>query len=501
LLIAERSGGKNMSAVQRSIVFSAVERYASVSLFVITTAILSRLLTPAEFGTFAVVSALTTVVSVSFQEFGGANYLIQKQELSRRHIRTAFTIIFAISIMIGALFFVLSGVLSRFMGQDSLANGLSVSALSFLFVPFSGTIAALFRRDLTFGKLAICNLVANVAGAIVSILLAMLKFSYMAPIWGGFANCVTLTLILLAWHRDFGLFRPSLADYRDIVGFGIYSSGVSLINVFYNLAPQLFLAKLLDFAAVGLYSRAINLTQIFDRLVIQVLSPVIMPAVAAQRKSGADLKGVYLEAIQLLSVMQWPCLTFIAIMAHPIIEIWLGPSWLEIVPLVRILCIANLAMFAACLSYPVLVAAGHVRDALVSSLISLPPSLCLLFAAAFFNVHAVAAVALLTLPFQAVVTIYFIQKRLDIDGGKIIEALQRSAVVTVSTALGAACCAVLIEVGTAKPIVGLVAGSSCAALCWWLGLVLTGHPMLNHLYHALSGVVDLVRPRFRRPLI
>lgn len=487
-----------MSAVHRSIVVSAVERYASVSLFVITTAIISRLLTPAEFGTFAVVGALTTVVSVPFQEFGGANYLIQKQDLSRRQIRTAFTILFAISIVIGALFFVLAGVLSRFMGQESLANGLSVSALSFLFVPFSGTIAALFRRDLTFGKLAICNLVANVVGAMVSILLAMLSFSYMAPIWGGFANCVTLTVLLLAWHRDFGLFRPSLTDYRDIVGFGVYSSGVSIINVFYNLAPQLLLAKLLDFASVGLYSRAINLTQVFDRLVVQVLSPVIMPAVAAQRKSGNDLKGVYLRAIQLLSVTQWPCLTFMAIMAHPIIEIWLGSNWLEIVPLVRILCAANLAMFAACLSYPVLVAAGHVRDAFVSSIISLPPSLCLLFAAAFLSVQAVAAAALVTLPFQAIVTIYFIRKRLCIDGSQIIEALQKSAIITGTTAIGAACCAVLIELGVVKPIVGLVVGSSCAALCWWFGLVITRHPMLNHLCHALSGVLDIVRPRFRR---
>ena len=67
-------------------------------------------------------------------------------------------------------------------------------------------------------------------------------------------------------------------------------------------------------------------------------------------------------------------------MAQPIILIWLGPTWLEVVPLVRMLCIAYLALFAACLTYPVLVAVGSVRDALISSLISLPPSLHHVFA-------------------------------------------------------------------------------------------------------------------------
>ena len=35
--------------------------------------------------------------------------------------------------------------------------------------------------------------------------------------------------------------------------------------------------------------------------------------------------------------------------------------------MVRLLCIAHLSLFAACLTYPVLVAAGSVRDTLLSS--------------------------------------------------------------------------------------------------------------------------------------
>jgi O-antigen/teichoic acid export membrane protein len=485
-----------MSSVQRSIFFSAVDRYASLALFFVATAVLSRLLSPAEFGTYAVVTALTTVIAASFQEFGGANYLIQKHELSRASVRTAFTITLGFSALIGMFLFASGGALSRFFQQDSLTDGIAVSALNFLLVPFSSTVSALFRRNMDFGKLAICNLAANSAGTAVSIGLAILGFSYMAPIWGSVASNVVLTAVLLSFHRDYGIFRPSLLECRDIIGFGFYSGGVSVINILYNLAPQLFLARILDFASVGLYSRAINITQLFDKLVMQVLNPVIMPALVGQRKAGTDLKGVYIEAIQLFSAVQWPFLVFVAIMARPIILIWLGQNWLEVVPLVRVLCIANMALFAACLSYPVLVAVGSVRQALFSSMISLPPSILIILCASFFGVEAVAASAMLTLPFQAAVAFYFIGRHLHIGPRELASALLNSSLVTAATASGVMGCAVLTETGVLTSFVGLISAVGAAALCWWLALWFTGHPLRGRLYNAADGFA-VIAPRLR----
>lgn len=475
-----------MTRVKRSIFFSAVERYASLALYFVSTAVLARLLDPSEFGVYAVASALTTVVGSAFQEFGGANYVIQKPDLSRESLRTAFSITFLISFAIGIILCFLAGPAAKFFGQDGLRVGIAVSALNFALTPFSGTLTALLRREMEFGALALCNLTAGAAGAAVSVVLALMKFSYMAPIWGGVASSFVLTIMLVVRRADSGIFRPCFADCRDVARFGAISGGVVVLNVFYSLSPQLFLARTLDFASVGIYSRAGNITQIFDRLVVQVLNPVIMPTFTASRTAGQDLRRVYLDAAQLLSVVQWPALIVVTIVAQPLIGLWLGARWLEIVPLVQILCVANMALFAACLSYPVLVAVGRVRDALLVSFVSLPLSLLVILGASFFGVTAVAASSLLTLPFQAAVALNLIARRLKFTWMELAAALIPSAVTTAFTAAGMAACTVFVESKGVDAALGLACASVAAAVFWLVGLFVTGHPMLRHIQLAAS---------------
>jgi O-antigen/teichoic acid export membrane protein len=487
-----------MTLIHRSIFFSAVERYGNLFFFLISTAVLSRLLTPAEFGIYAFVNALTAVTAASFQEFGGANYLIQKQTLTEQNIRTAFTITMCLSGLFAAALFEFRDVAAWFFSEDGLKRGIAVAVINFLLSPFFMTISALLRRDMAFAKLARCNLAGGFATTAVSIALAVLNYSFMAPIWGTIAgNAVTLAL-LVASRPNLRIFRPSLEGHGDVIRFGAYSSSVAVINVLYNLAPQLILGRILDFTAVGLYSRAINVTQLFDKFVLQVLSPVIMPAIFAHTRSGGNLKRIYLNAVELIAVVQWPFLITFALMAEPIIRIWFGSSWIEIVPLIQMLCLASLFAFAACLTYPVLVAIGRIHDTLVSSLISLPPSLLVLFVASFFGVQAVAAAALLTLPFQAIIAFYFVSRHLAISPADLFRGVIKSGIVTACSTTGALMSIAVSEYGVAGPILEVLLGGAFAAAGWSLGLVITRHPLLTQLRLAASGIA-FVAPRVPFP--
>ena len=484
-----------MNRVHRSIYFSAIERYGSVLLVLLSTAVLARLLTPEEFGIYGIIYALTALASASSREFGGATYLIQKPSLSEQDIRVAFTISLCISAMCAVLLLGLRDAAASFYSQQGVKHGIAIAALNFVLLPFSCTISALLRRDMAFDAVARCNLTANFVTAVTSVTLAALGYSFMGPIWGAVVGHAALVALCIAYGPTLRIYRPSFKGCRDVVGFGAYSSAVGIINVFYHMSPQLILGRVLDFTAVGLYGRAVNVAQMFDRLVLDVLSPVVMPAILAQTRAGADLKRIYLRAVELITAVQWPFLIFTALMTEPIVWILLGPSWTETVPLVRMLCLASLSMFAACLTYPVLVALGRVRDALVASLISLPPSLVVIFVASFFGLRAVAASAFLTLPFQVAVALYFISRQLAIRPTEVARAMLKSGIVTACSVAGVMLVVAINDFNFAVPMLGFLGAGVAGLAGWCLGLTITRHPLLAQMRLAGRGIF-IAMPRF-----
>jgi O-antigen/teichoic acid export membrane protein len=478
-----------MNKIHRSIYFSAVDRYGTSFILLLSTAILARLLTPEEFGIYTAIYALTALASVPSREFGGATYLIQKRTLSEENIRTVFTVSLCMSSVFAALLLSLREIAASFYSQPGLKIGMTAAALNFLLGPFSGTMSALLRREMAFGAIAGCNLTANVVAAGSSIALAALGYSFMSPILGALVGHFILVVLFVARRRDVRIFRPCLKAARDVVGFGAYSSGVAVINVFYQMSPQLILARVIDFTAVGLYGRAVMVTQIFDRMVLEVLNPVIMPAVSAQTRAGADLRRTYLDAIQLITAVQWPSLLFTALMAEPIVWILLGPGWAETVPLVRMLCLASLSTFTACLTYPVLVAVGRVRDTFIVSLISVPPSLLVIFIASFFGVRAVAASAFVTLPLQVLVALHFINRQLAIGAAEIARAMLKSGIVTACSVASVVAVIAANNFNFALPAVGFIMAAAMGLGGWCLGLMLTRHPLLAEMRLAARDAV------------
>ena len=478
------ASGSSVTPVERSLLFSASERYFSVLLSILSTGVLARLLAPWEFGVYAVVSGLTSVATASFQEFGGANYIIQKKVLSERDIRTAFTVTFGMSLAFAAVLFGSRHAVATFFGQPGLDNGLGVLCSTFLLTPFSVTTAALLRRDMQFGPIAFSTLGANIANAATAVVLAWFGFSFMAPVWGAVAGAGVLAVLLVASRGSPSHFRPSLVGAGSVFHFGLYSSAVVIVNVFAQSFPQFILGRLANFSAVGLYGRGASITQLFDRLILQVLNPVIMPAIFAETRAGGDLQRIYLGAITLISVVQWPFLIFLAIFCEPIIAIWLGQAWLPVAPIVRLLCFASLALFAACLTYPTLVAIGRLRDTLAATLITLPPSLAVIWVAAPHGAEAVAAAALLAFPLQAIVSIGLVAYRLQISLTSMLRAVEKSLVV-VGFAMTAPV-VVLVFTHVAAPgrplgLAGLCGAGLLAIGGWFLGLQATGHPLLDHI--------------------
>jgi O-antigen/teichoic acid export membrane protein len=464
-----------MQGFRRSLLLSFLDRYATLAITLLLTAVVARLLTPAEVGVFAIGLGLIAIVE-AFREFGVGAYLVQERELTPEKIRTAFTLMLLLSLLLAGALYVSAGPVARFYDEPGLEAVLRLATISFLLVPFSNPIMALLRRDMGFGWVALINLAGAVANLVVVVTLAVLGFSYMSLAWGALASGAVIALTAVLFRPQLWIFWPCLVGWRQVLSFSSYASTTMILNVCYQMLPQLALGRILGFDAVGLYSRALMLCQLPDRLIMSALHPVLLPAFSVRARLGGDLKEPYLRGLGYGLTVQWPFMVCLALLADPAVHLLLGAQWAAAAPLVRIIALASLVMFPAFLTYPVLVALGRVKDTLTASLISLPPSFALMFAAAFVSLEAVAASLFLTAPFQVYIALRLIRRQIPLQLAELAAAVRKGVVVTLCAAAAPSGAVALAGFGLSVPA-GAAAGIGAAA-GWLVGLCLTDHPLL-----------------------
>lgn len=422
-----------MSEIRRSVIFSVIDKYLAQILLLVTTAVMARILTPAETGLYVVANSVILLAD-NFRTFGVGIFIVQTTDVRRETLQSAFTLTLLLSISVMVVIIFTSDAIAGFYGAQELGELLRLAALGFLAVPFATPIVALLQRELAFGALAVINVAAATVASVVTIVLGSSGVGPSSYVWGFLASGLVLAILAVVMRPNLWIFRPCLAEARQMLSFGAVSSSVTLVNMAYELLPRIALGKILTFDAVGLYSRAVTVCQLPDRAVVSAMQPVVLPVMAERARSGGDLKDSYLRGHSLMSAIQWPMLIMLALLADPVVRLLLGPQWGEATPLVRMIAMANMALAPAFMTFPVLVTAGRIRDTLLSSLISLPPSILIVIGAAHISLNAVAASLLVVAPMQMLIALLFIRRAIGMRWSELFRASRASLAMAAGTA-------------------------------------------------------------------
>jgi O-antigen/teichoic acid export membrane protein len=479
-MLPEGTASGTSDGVRRALLVTTAERYVNLVFSFASTLIVSRLLTPADFGVLGIGAATATLI-VTAREFTTGLYFIQQKRLTRDDVRAAFTVMLLMNMGIVAVLVLLAPLLADFYGEKGLADFWRVAGIAIMLEVIAMPLTALMRRDMSFGKLAAVNIVSVAVLTALTIALAALGWSYMSFAWGSVAAALASGALAIYMRPELWVFQPLMRNWRGMLVFGGYNG----LNVFlfriYEVLPPMILGRVLSIEAAGLYNRTMLVCQMPDRVLLAGAIPVIMPALSAEVRAGRDLKEPYLRAVALITAFQWPALVVLALLAHPIVQVLLGSQWLQVVPLVQMVALASLFSFTAELNYPVLVSMGAMRDLLVRSLIAWPTSALIIGGASFFGLYAAVLSFFIIVPFQAYVSLYFVRRRIALGWRDLAGACWGSAVIAGCSAVGPIGIAIALGHGLDLPIsAGLVAGL-LAALGWVAGIWLTGHPLAREI--------------------
>jgi O-antigen/teichoic acid export membrane protein len=222
---------------------------------------------------------------------------------------------------------------------------------------------------------------------------------------------------------------------------------------------------------------------------------VAFPAFAAEIRSGRSLKEPYLRALGYITVFYWPALILLALLADPVVSLFLGAQWRSVTPLLQVMAIAGLAWFPVLLTSPVLLAVSANRDRVLADLLGRSVSAAILCASASFGIMAMAVTKLVTLPFQMIISFCFVRRHIYFRWSEVAVALWRSAVVMLGSAAGPACVVAFSDWAFDLSIGASVLAMLLAVIGWLTAVLAVQHPVLLELGRAHDHLSEVLRPK------
>ena len=303
----------------------------------VVIAALAHLLSPTDFGLLGIALIFTGLAQL-ISQLGVGPAIIQRNELTERHIRVGFTvsIVFGIVIFVSLCF--CAPIVAKFFKNEAVTNVLRGVSIIFVIGSFAVVGEALLRRHLRFKELMVVEVVSFAVGyGIVGISMALMG----KGVWSlvGAVNVqrlVHVAIVLYSSSHSFRLlFSPS--ELKDLLTFG---GGFTLARIFNFTALQgdnFVVGRLLGADALGLYSRAYQLMTLPATGFAQVLDKVIFPAMAEIQTEKERLRRVYLRGVEITSMIALPTSVLMFLAAPEIIGTLFGSKWVDAVPVLQIL--------------------------------------------------------------------------------------------------------------------------------------------------------------------
>jgi lipopolysaccharide exporter len=349
-----------MSAVRKALVFSFLESYFGLALNIVSFTLLARLLTPQQIGVYSVALAIISVMQV-IRDFGLVNFLIQKKELTKDYISTAW----GLSLLLGGTLFLLvqlgAPMLGRFYSDDTITTIAHIVAFNFLLLPLNSVCLALLKRDMKFQMVMRINMAAAAVGTLGTLLLAWLGWGALSLAIGSIANSVTVAISILLIGAATHLGIPSLSRVREILTFGGQLTAANIITSISMDVNDLAVGKILGFNAVAMISRGQGLMNLFHRDFMSAVRNVAFPAFAQANRNGQPMEEKYITAVTAVTALAWPFYGFMSLFPLDVIRIMFGTQWDAAAALVPYFCIAGAFSASINLIQTVMMSLGHAN--------------------------------------------------------------------------------------------------------------------------------------------
>lgn len=327
---------------------------------VLALVVLSRLLSPAEFGVVSA-AAIVAQLSMILNEFGIGPALVQRNSLNDDDIQVGFTLSCFSGIVV-VLGLWLSAPLIAVMFQiPELKWVIRAYTVSFVAKSFSTVAESLLQRQLQFRLLARSDAISFALGyAGVGIACAASGLSYWSLVLAHLCQSAIKAGLIVRYASHPKRLLLQIDKVKEFLRFGIGQSISRFGSFVASQGDSFIVAKLLGVERLGEYGRANQLVTIPANQLGSVFDKVLFPTFALVQNEKERFRAAYSKAITIIAMLGLPASVLLFAVAQDLALVTLGDSWSNVIAPMEVLSLGLFFRLLHKISDPTARAAGAV---------------------------------------------------------------------------------------------------------------------------------------------
>ena len=370
------------------IIWSALQRFGTMGIALISNFILARLLAPEDYGCIGIL-AVFIVVANAFVIGGFAGALVQKKQPTAEDYSTVFYWNIIISILAYGILYFTAQYIAEFYKIPLLESVLQVQGLILIINALSVVQMNKLRQELKFKGMSVVQLVATSISVVVAIVLAYYGWGVWALVFQQLTTSLITTVLL--WYVS--SWRPilcfSFKSFKELFAYGSFLLFSDLLNSICDNIQGLLIGRKYSVADMGFYSQAKKMEEIPTTTISYVVATVTFPVFAKLQNDKERLFSAVRRTLKLMNFANFPLMILLMVVAEPLFIILFSDKWLDSVPYFRILCVAGLVNCLQSVNYQATAAVGRSKAIFRWNIVKRTVGLILVFAGMQWGVEGI----------------------------------------------------------------------------------------------------------------
>lgn len=294
--------------------------------------VLARLLTPKDFGLYAMVTTIMGFLWI-FQDIGLSTATVQRQKISHTQVSNLFWVNVGVGGLVTLVVAASAPAIAWFYREPRLVGITLALSITFLLTTSAVQHIALLNRQMRFGAIAIIEITCVLGGYLTGIGMALSGYGYWALVGANVMQVVVrlvMSWLISGWQPRL----PSRnAQTRLLLSFGANITIGNLINTLARGLDNVLIGRFFGPVAVGLYSRAsILLMRPLEQFTLPI-NAVLIPALSRVQAEPERYRRTFLRVYEAMALVAFLLTGLLLALARPLTLVVLGAKFEQAVPI------------------------------------------------------------------------------------------------------------------------------------------------------------------------